>query len=93
MQEEQKIEPQGQAEKTNENQPKQSNKDLLRLEKDCFEGVFHPNKAENTKEFAIKQMLSAEDRRAIMPKPNFRDLPKSDCNIKCVFCIYLTLYS
>ena len=59
---------------------KETNKDLLRLEKDCFEGIFDQKKDESQNEFQIKRLLSPEDRKLITPKPVFRNMPKSDCN-------------
>ena len=56
-----------------------ASKDLLRLEKDYFDGVYHENKFQNEKEFIVKKFLV--ENKPKREKPNFQDIPRSACNL------------
>ena len=52
-------------------------KDLLKLEKDYFDGVYHENNDEDVKSFKIKQLLK-KDKKETKKKPEITNFLKSD---------------
>lgn len=60
--------------KPSKSEPKGASKDLLRLEKDYFDGIYNEKNAKNEKEFLVKKMLVDQKPKE---KPKFEDIDNS----------------